>query len=396
MPERFRRFDSPLAADQQLIDATLSILIAEGPDAISLSQLALLLDRDSEELLELFGHPGELLAQLWQTVLRQQLIDITDLAQRIFGGDLAAIEDIRVNVSLRRAALQLCVVAHRYDELAEVVPADLTQQVTALCSRIAASNNSLDANTQAADRSVVLGLLGWVMGILLEPVDIETSSLQSLALNDFHHRCWTVDVDSVAVERQPPQVLIYDQSGPLSGELLRASTNIVAQGGVGRATLSRVARMSGFPPEVVVGMYINQENLIADFIETMVSTLFSYETVSGVINDPPRGAMRLSVWLEDGLRTRRRALLEIVLAGAHSSSISAAYAQAVRQVDSFAKSIPDQRLANSEIGFSMYAAMVRHICLGLAVLQNLVGDFQGTDWRPFTSMIFAAEKHSSR
>jgi hypothetical protein len=88
--------------------------------------------------------------------------------------------------------------------------------------------------------------------------------------------------------------------------------------------------------------------------------------------------------------------LEIVLAGAHSSSISAAYVQAVRQVDSFAKSIPDQRLANSEIGFSMYAAMVRHICLGLAVLQNLVGDFQGTDWRPFTSMIFAAEKHSSR
>ena len=396
MPGRFRRFDSPLAADQQLIDATLGTLVTEGPDAISMSQLATQLDRDIDELLELFGHPGELLAQLWQTVLRQQLIDLTDLAQRIYEGDLTAIQDIRVNFTLRRAALHLCVVAHRYDELAEVIPADLTQQVTAICSRIAASNDSLDANAQATDRSVILGLLGWVMGALLEPTVVDTSPLQSLVSNHFYYHCWTTNPDSARVERQPPQVLIFDQSGPLSGELLRASTNIVAQGGVSRATLSRVARMSGFPPEVVVGMYINQENLIADFIETMVGTLFSYETVSSVVNDPPRGAMRLSVWLEDGLGVRRRALLEIVLAGAHSSSISAAYAQAVHQVDGFAESLPGHRLANSELDFSTDAATVRHICLGLAVLRNLIGDFQVADWRPFTGIIFAVEKHSSR
>lgn len=391
MPERLEGFDSPLAADQELIDATLKALIAEGPDAVSLVQLAELLNRDIDELQELFGHPGELLAQLWQSVLRLQWVEIMGLARRIFDGDLAAIHDVRMNLSLRRAAIHLIVVAHRYEELAEVIPNDVARQVSLLSESVTTSDIAATENARAADHCMIVGLLGWITGVLLDPRAGDEPSLNHLLLNHFHHRCWKTDHDQKMAERRPPQTLVFDQAGPLSGELLRASTSIVAQGGVGRATLARVARISGFPPEVVVGMYVKQENLHADFIESAVTSIFGYESVKNAVSDPLNAAVRLSVWLDQETDARRRALLEILVAGTFSPSIRNAYARVVHNIESVAHIHSQADHVIFESDFRRYAAVVRHICLGLGVIRENIGDLGIADWRPFSGIALGSD-----
>lgn len=391
MLERYQRFDSPLAADQELIDATLNVLVAEDPDAVSLVQLAGLLNRDLDEMQELFGHPGELLAQLWQSTLHWQLAEVIDLAERIHDGDLEALNEIGVNRSLRRAAIHLMIVSHRFEELAEVVPQDVAQMTSDLRSRVQSLDESDSPSMIEADDSVIIGLLGWVCGVLLDPGVDKEISLRQLESNHFHHRCWKTHLEPMPAKRLQPQVLVFDQDGPLSGELLMASTRIVAQGGVNRATLARVARISGFPPEVVVSMYLKQENLLSDFIQSVMTSIFGYESIKEVMVDPSNATVRLAVWLADGLVLRRRALLETLLAGSHSPSIRSAHARVVRSIDSRAESDGDDGHDIFGGHFSRYAVVVRHVCLGLAVIRDAIGDLGVTDWRPFTGIALGSD-----
>ena len=371
--------ESPLFADDELLQASLETILAEGPDALSLSGVAGLLDRDLSDLTETYGHPGELLAQVWSAYLSAEWDDIISIAERLFLGEVQAAEQLRQNIGIRRAAVHVAIVAHRYDELAEVVPHDIARKIAVLRRRRFETSAGRTDEERSADDSVLLGLLGWILGSLLDPQEVR--SLSHLQNNGWHTRCWKTSFTSPEAPRLPPRSLVFDQAGPLSQDLLAASTRIVAQGGMSRATLSRVARLSGYPPEVVVGMYLKQENLLSDFIETAVNILFGSERIDQALRDPDLGSMQLAVWLEPAQVNRRRALLEILMSGAFSPTIRVAYIRAVQLADSSTDVI--------SADFRLRAAIVREVCFGLAVVRDAIGDFGITDWRSFAHSALA-------
>ncbi len=372
-----RKSDSPSDVSGGTLDGVLSpvmtILMEAGPDAVHLGAVAAAAGFSFEELEETFGHPGELLHLAWERELRHEFDLLVSQAVQIMSrtpGDVNV--DPRVGQRMR-AAVHLLVVAHRFDELREVVPFDVQRILYRY------EHDAMDS----ADRSTLRALIGWLVGIALEPGSRFSDSLQLLKEIGWTPGCWRVVDGDDEVESTPPVPLVFDEVGEMSQEILGACTRIIAQGGLARATLLRIARMAGYPPEVLYGLYGRQEYLVGHYLKLVLSLLFSYRRFEWLMSAPAVAAMRIEVWLQPDVQTRRRALLECVLASNFHPHLASAYSTAAEEA------LMDQRLAlllhpelDVRIARLRFLAS-RQLTLGLAVLEDAELEKQQRVWRPF-------------
>jgi len=364
---------SELPESHDVVSVVMEILLNAGPDAVHLSTVAERLGRNLGEVEEMFGHPGELLYIVWDARLRTEFENLVGQARTIMSGDIESF-DSRVSTSpLRKAASHLLIVSHRYDELREAIPFDV--------QKILFEHESDQVDD--VDRSVFRALIGWLLGVALEPGRRESDTLSLLKHIGWSDGIWRNAQLMSRVERTPPLPLAFDEVGDMSREILGACTRIVARGGFGRATLLRIARMAGYPPEVLYGMYGRQEYLIAQYMRSVFALLFSFSRFEEYMHSPAHAAMRLGVWLEPDTHIRRRALLESVLASNFSPLLESAF------VDAAEVALTDMRLAHLHVSenrteVARYRILAsRQLALGLALLDDVEVERWSRDWSPF-------------
>lgn len=365
--------DSEGRALEEVVPVVLEILLNSGPDAVHLSTIAQELGRPLGEVEETFGHPGELLYLAWNFRLRSEFEDLVRQTRELMSGDLGSLDSGLSTSPLRKAACHLLVVAHRYDELREVVPFDVQR----LIQKYESDPKDI------VDRSVLRALIGWLLGIALEPGHRYGDSLKLLRYIGWRDGvCRDVQLGE-RVERTPPLSLTFDDEGDLAQEILGACTRIVAQGGFGRATLFRIARHAGYPPEVLHGLYGRQEYLIAQYIRSVFALLFSFPRFTEFMSSPAIGSMRLTVWLESDMHIRRRAVLESVIASNFSPLLESAF------VDAAEGALADMRIAYLDVSEEYLAISQtrflasRQVALGLALLEDIEVEGWIPDWNPF-------------
>lgn len=375
--EQFESGDMPPTGE--VVAVVMEILLNAGPDAVQLSTVAHELGRNLGELEETFGHPGELLHSAWESCLRIEFENLVGQAKRFMSGDIDSI-DLEVSTSpLRKAASHLLIVSDRYDELCEAVPFDV--------QRILFEQEP--GHDDDVDRSVFRALIGWLLGIALEPGRRNGDTLRLLRHIGWEGGIWREAHLTDRAERTPPLPLVFDEAGDMSQEVLGACTRIVAQGGFSRATLLRIARMAGYPPEVLYGMYGRQEYLIGQYMRSVFALLFSFTRFAEYMDSPAYAAMRLDVWLEPDMSIRRRALLESVMASNFSPLMESAFLGAAEAA------LTDMRLAHLDISEArteiarMRFLASRQIALGLALLDDVEVERSSRDWSPFVHVLFA-------
>ncbi len=351
----------------------MKILADAGPDAVHLSSVAQALGLPLGDVEEIFGHSGELLYTAWQSRLRDEFAALVAQARTIMTGQFSSLGRDVESPSIRRAAVHVLIVAHRFDELREIVPADV-QGIFSEYDRDLGS---------ASDHTVLRAVVGWLCGSAIDPFDPSLDTLELLPSIGWYDGCWNRHSAVVQRDHSPALALTFDGVGTIEPDILVACTRIVAQGGVGRATLLRIARAAGYPSAEMYERFGRQEYLLAQYVHVVFSTLFAYPRMTEIMNDPRYAAMRLKVWLEPSLRIRRRALVESVLAAAFSPILASAYKNALEN------SVADLMIGNLSSDdrgtanvFRRFVAS-RHITLGLAIVEDVDLETWSRDWGPF-------------
>lgn len=372
----------PSSMRDEVVSAVMRILVESGPDAVHLSRVASSTGLSLVSVEETYGHPGELLYSAWDSVLRAEFEVLVAQARDLMVEGSSSLVVDESPSSLRRATAHLLVVAHRFDELRDTVAFDV--------QRILFGFDHESMTT--GQRSALRAMIGWLLGIALEPGQRYGDSLRLLHRIDWGRQLWASDESSEAVVRTPAMAIDFEEMSELSREILIACTRIVAQGGLGRATLLRIARMAGYPPELVYGMYGRQEHLIAEYMKSVFSLLFSYRRFEEYMDSPAHATMRLEVWLEPELQIRRRALLESVMASNFSPFLESAFVEAAEGA------LADMRLSNLQMSedlleiASVRFIASRQVTLGLAILEEVELERWDRTWSPFLRA-FLAEPH---
>lgn len=353
--------------------AVLDILIDSGPDAVNFTGVSAAVGSRAEVLQAIYGHSGELLHLAWDRQLREEFTALVARARSLMEMGTAGGALMGGMSQRQRAGVHLLTVAHRFDELREVVPFDV--------QRILHVHD--DGDSSVVDRSVFRALLGWLMGIALEPDQSHSDSLNLLEYIGWSPGCWKEHPDGGRAEVTPPLPLIFDDVGDMSQEILGACTRVIAQGGLARATLLRIARISGYPSEVLHGMYGSQEHLIAQYVQLVFALLFSYPRFEQYMSSPALATMRLDVWLGPELHTRRRALLELAMSSNFSPFLKSAFASAA-EVALTNLWIAYLDRSETDVAFAHVRFVAsRQLALGLALLDDIEVDSTHRDWSAF-------------
>ncbi|MFO1539270.1 MAG: hypothetical protein ACKOTZ_02325, partial [Chloroflexota bacterium] len=164
--------------------------------------------------------------------------------------------------------------------------------------------------------------------------------------------------------------------------LLEATLRVVARSGVAGATLRRISRASGYAHTAVYQEYGYLHALIVDLVAVVAGAARVPDRTPGRYTDPAGGAARVVALLSPAGRTRRRLLIEFVLAAAHdpelAAGMAAADADAYRAIaELLAPDDPDRRAPIVRL-----RATVRDLQVGLALLEESAGGLAGIDWRP--------------
>ncbi len=361
--------------------AVVDLLTALGPDAVHTTAVANATGYSESDLDETYGHAGELLYLAWERLLRIEFEALVGQAQELMSGNFASLNNDETVSSHRRAAVHLLVVAHRFDELKEGLPPDV--------QRVLSEHET--EYIDDSDRSVLRGILGWLCGVLLDPSRSPGDSLKLLPDINWHDRCWRQFGSHRTVQETPEMTLTFDGVSAFSQSIFLACTRIVAEGGVSRATLVRIARTVGCPPAVVYEMFGRQEHLLAQYMQFVFSTLFSYSRLAPLLEDAAQAEMRVRVWLGPNLAMRRAALLESVLASGFSPFLKTAY------VDALEEGLADLQVAQLQSSPSQtlnsYRRFIasRQLVLGLAVLKEVDTDTRTSELGPFLASFLCDE-----
>lgn len=365
--------------DRAVAEVVVDILLDSGPDAVNMTAVSEPTGLAVETLEEMYGHPGELLHLAWDTALRVEFEAVVAQARTLMSGRFDSIHRRETVSPRRRAAVHLLVVAHRFDELKEVVPFDVQRVLFEY------ENDCIDD----CDRSVLRALIGWLCGVLLDPGRDPDDALVLLSDIGWHDRCWRTPESLETLDDTPAVALTFDEAGELSRTILLACTRIVAEGGVSRATLVRIARSAGYPAATVYDMFGRQEHLLAKYVQFVFAELLSYRRLIDIMADPSLADMRLRVWLEPNLNTRRRSLLECVMASNYSPFLKTAY------VDALEEAIADVQVASLRAtparALNTHRRFVasRHLVMGLAVLDDVELASWPRHWTPFLKVFLS-------
>jgi AcrR family transcriptional regulator len=380
----------PTAAenDERILDAAVQLVLERGGEAFGFRDVAALAGLSHGAVYSRYDNQAELLLDAWDRrlgpVVERSIEAVAAVRSR--GDGIDALAELATSPEMA-AALQLCVLSFRIDELADVVPRQLQHWL---------STGGLHGSGH--DDIVGLGLValmaGSVLGACTDPRPLVELRSILRGVQQYEHRPQVGPPPGPTI----PATIQFDTGDPLRDALLRACVNVVRRSGFDKVTLKRVGRSAGCAPTSVYRCYPTLEDMIDDLSDRAVhlseagvtgwpagipfdrlrddpATVALLSTVGASLQGgcaQPEAAVRRRLWLETAVRSQHDDRLLRVIVAARTARDSSASA------------------GPSSDSIARLMALGHSIALGTSLLADLVPDVSGIDWRPFAAAHLAA------
>lgn len=380
-PVQRRRTAASVRTDEQIIDAALAQLIEHGVDAMSLRHVGAAAGVSHTAVYARFDDKHDLLAELWQQRCCALMARVVELAASgVTDGvpDLAGHEPVVQDAAVH-AALTLCATSSRLRDVGDIAPRDV---VTAL------RRAGVVRDERIVDE-MRLGFVALLFGtVMAAPV------LQSAYPN--------VDVarDAVIGGRRPwdgpppPRFVThefrFDENDSLRGRLLRAAAAVIADSGMGNATLKRIGRRARTAPTAMYAIYPTRQDMLLDMMRRHARFDDAAEDSVASIGPAHAHAALLAGWADPRSAEARRLILEMYSAAKYDGVVRDVLAGAWNekaQSHAAKLSTSPERQAVARLMVDIGAT----VDIGVALLADVCGpagvDVGACDWRHFTSSL---------
>lgn len=364
--------------DLRILRAAVWCLDRHGVDGITTVGVATAAGFTTGALYSRYEQQHDLLVDVWQRQSHEAVDALIGaaIAVRRSGGTAVTVDALAALLAdppaVLRVGVQLMAVTRRIDELADVVPADLT-----------ASLLEFGVHVESPDVPQVddLGVVAFALGAVLSGSVVGAPAVD-----------WTPMIRWCGAPPTPPSTWppappfpsapLRDPDDPAIDALLRATQQVIARSGVERATLLRISRAARLTPTVVYNRYENREELIVDLVRRIQQASSTTEMRTMVHASPEMLAMSLGTLMSPQGQPRRRLALEVLLASAHHERLAASGAEIDAESRSIAAALLADRYGDARTATDVltFGAAVSH---GAAVLVELGAALATPSWRPF-------------
>ena len=236
--QRRTRSDRALRNDELIWNAAAAAVVDLGIDRVVARDIARRSCLTTGALYGRYDSMADLFADLWLNRGGPAMRRLVSTAARLADEGLTATVEpgLWEGAADLRLAGELCILAGRVGELADVVPRDMRAWLVEF---------GLDRDGGAA------GMLGLLLGTALySPVDVRfwPEVRQLLRWFDAGRVCTWSDPEPEPV---PPVPIDFDDGDEGRALLLRAASQVAARSGVHHATLKRIGRVAGHVPSFV-------------------------------------------------------------------------------------------------------------------------------------------------
>lgn len=386
MTDRRARRKSALDNDERILDAALLVAAEVGLDRLTVSSVAKAAGFTSGAIYARYGDREELLVAIWErraaASLEQLIRQVGTFRRR---GATAAyraaiVEWIAEPPPELRIAIEICLIAHRVDELFDIVPRAVAEWIADL-----GLHHDTLSPEESVDLAIIAGIIGYV--VLHQFPDPLAASLDT-SLD------WTsVPAAAPVGDPLPPiataQELVMEPEDSVHNDLLIAAQSVIARSGVHRTTLARIGRLARLAPATVYGRYKSRDELVADILLRAQQSNSRVEHRLDYLMGDAAMAAALHAYLQPEALVRRRMHNETVVAAWHHAEIARAYSSAewlaIQHVaDEFPEGLISRDLL---IEMQRISLMAVH---GSAVLREVLPSIANLDWRPAATLLMHA------
>jgi AcrR family transcriptional regulator len=358
-----------LVIDEAIVDATVEVVRANGPDSLNLSEVARLSGVTTGAVYARYESREELLVDVWQRRSGPLLYELLSQTARGYGGEVQAAAAAATLIDARDkrllVAFSLLVMARRVEELREVAIRDLAQWF----------RDEPDWLRALLAASYVLGAVGFdsILDAPYRPwsVLLEWSATLNLATPNPERRVETVAPDALAE-------IVDPQTGDDARDALLVSmSSVVARSGLARATTARVARGAGYPHSAVFALWPTRADLVAEWAPVALQGIVRSTAAFGpviTLGEPSEVARGLEEVLGSSYRLARQMRLELLLAASSDPNVAAVI------LESDTTSL--EGITQHDAHRRMLAEAVRAVVLGLVLLEETVGGMSTLDLEP--------------
>jgi len=364
-----------LQNDRRILDAAVSLIDERGADSVGLRDVARVSELTYGALYGRYDNVAELLVDLWSCRLGaeiERLITLAASAARsgsLDGDDLRWVTEPGPEL---RAAMHLCMVTSRIDELGDVVPVQLQAWFEAA-----------GAFDEPGGDPILLGLASLLFGaVVVAPVHSDGSEPVSDAVRWVRTGSGGASPAGPPPEPARPAPYVFGVEDEALGALLHAAVDVVSRSGLQGATLKRIGRVAGYSPSTAYHFYETRDDLLLDMVTRCVWHSRGPSSLSVGASVLEAAAIKAGATHPETARLRRLTH-EFLLAAHHDERL----ASVVDEADSAA-------LAQSAVAISpdpafRQGAMVvlqasRDVAVGLSLISDLI-DLQNIDWRAFAT-----------
>ncbi|MEX1106342.1 MAG: TetR family transcriptional regulator, partial [Ilumatobacteraceae bacterium] len=374
--KRRARTARAVANDGRILDAATALIVTRGVDSFGLRDVAVASGLTYGALYGRYEKAPELLVDLWIHRLGAEIERLVTLSAAAVSSASMTPEDrqwLTEPSGDLLAAMQLCIVSTRVEELADVVP----REVKAWFARAAASD------VPGGD-PMRLGIAALLFGaVIVTPVHGCGQRHISGALGWIHAGVGRRAITGPAPAPTPAQDYDFATDDAALDALLHAAVDVVARSGLQRATLKRIGRVAGYSPSVPYAFYENREAMLFDVVSRCVEHTRGPEHPVYVGHPEISVASVMSGWSLPESRRYRRLSLEFLMAAYHDKRLAHVIDDADRMALGGAAAAINPEPSVQHAVITVLEAS-RDIAIGLALLGDLL-DVTVADWRPFTT-----------
>ena len=321
MDER-RRSTKALANDEVIRSSAVNEIIRVGVDRLSLRDVGNLAGLTHGAAYARYEVVDELLADVWNSTLRDRLVSMSQLSQCAAKDPSAStvgelFEFIRCADARDRAAIEVLLVSRRIPALHEE-------------TKLFVRGYLEPSGSSPAESARAVVLFGLMMAQILADAqfgfDAEyQSALEKLMLEALGARAPDSRVGVDEIDRSPAPTSEPDRDRvsldlDLKSKLARATCEVVGKSGFGLATISRIARRTNCSPGAIYKFHRSKEALVLGAFEGLMESARTASDLELMLGESHL-AVLLNRAVSDEGEVRRDFMLEMALAAAHNDAM---------------------------------------------------------------------------
>ncbi|MBJ7362091.1 MAG: TetR/AcrR family transcriptional regulator, partial [Ilumatobacteraceae bacterium] len=269
-----RRRSDALRNDELILDAALELLRQKGPDRLSTLDVSRTAGLTTGAVYARYENNEEILVGLWEQRIAEPMRAFLQTSLGVLGSteqrresEASIAQTLLDPASPLRPGIGLLIASTRIPELAEII----TPQIQEWFHELGISDdlNDVASLQKVSVLSFTLGCLHSSSIDMLQPADWKVVESMAHHILDHPFR----DDDHFHEPIVPPPIRITDDNANREA-LLNGTAQIIARGGIERASLQRISRAAGLNPSTLFYEYRTRDLLFADAAAKILHCLY--------------------------------------------------------------------------------------------------------------------------